>query len=194
MLEAFRMDRLELDEKDKKIAALFETHPDISQIDIAEQVGLSQPTVGARINKLKQSGVISSLVGMNLSKVGLKLAKVDVTAKNSVEIIKRFKECPYFMNGLVVSGKENLCLFFIAEDISTIEAIVDKHVRSHPSVMDVDLGIVITTVNDLVMPVRLQTKKNELTPCGLDCSKCDYYTSNRCLGCTATKYYKGNFW
>lgn len=188
------MDKIELDDKDKKIAALFETHPDISQIDIAEQVGLSQPTVGARINKLKQSGVISSLVGMNLSKVGLKLAKVDVTAKNSVEIIKKFKECPYFMNGLVVSGKENLCLFFVAEDISTIEAIVDKHVRSNPSVMDVDLGIVITTVNDLILPVNLDSKKADLTPCGLDCSTCDYYTSNRCLGCTATKYYKGNFW
>lgn len=188
------MDSIGLDDKDRKIAALFETNPDISQIEIAEQVGLSQPTVGARINKLKQSGVISDLVGMNLMKVGLKLAKVDVTTKNSIEIVNKFKQCPYFANGLVVSGKENLCLFFIAEDISTIEAIVDKHIRSNPSVMDVDLGIVITTVSDLVLPVKLDSKKDELTPCGLDCSKCDYYTSNRCLGCCATKYYKGNFW
>lgn len=188
------MDRVDLDEKDRKIAALFETNPDISQVDIAEQVGLSQPTVGARINKLKQSGVISNLVGMNLLKVGLKLAKVDVTSKNSIDILNKFKQCPNFMNGLIVSGKENLCLFFVAEDISTIEAIVDKHIRSNPSVMDVDLGIVITTVNDLILPVALNKEKAELTPCGLDCSKCDYYISNRCLGCAATKYYKGTFW
>lgn len=188
------MDPIDLDEKDRKIVSLFEKNPDVSQIEIAEQVGLSQPTVGARINKLKHAGVISTTAGMDLMKVGLKLAKVDVTTKNSIDIIKKFKLCPYFMNGFVVSGKENLCLFFIAEDISTIEAIVDRHIRSNPSVMDVDLGIIITTVNDLIQPVKLNIEKTDLSPCGLDCRACDYYTSNRCLGCSATKSYKGNFW
>lgn len=188
------MDSIDLDEKDRKILSLFEKDPDISQVEIAEQVGLSQPTVGARISKLKQSGVISTAAGMDLVKVGLKLAKVDVTTKNSIDVLNRFKACPCFLNGFIVSGKENLCLFFIAEDISTIEAIIDKHIRSHPSVMDVDLGIIITTVNDLILPVKLGVEKGEKTPCGFDCKECDYYTSNRCLGCCASKAYKGTFW
>lgn len=188
------MDSIDLDDKDRKIVSLFERNPDISQVDIAEQVGLSQPTVGARICKLKQSGVISATAGMNLIKVGLKLAKVDITTKNSISVLSQFKECPCFLNGFVVSGKENLSLFFIAEDISTIEAIIDKHIRGHPSVMDVDLGIIITTVNDLVLPVKLNVEKGDKTPCGLDCKECDYYTSNRCLGCCASKAYKGTFW
>lgn len=157
-------------------------------------MGLSQPTVGARIGKLKQSGVISSAAGMNLMKVGLKLAKVDITTKNSIEVLGQFKSCPCFLNGFIVSGKENLCLFFIAEDISTIEAIIDKHIRSNPSVMDVDLGIIITTVNDLVLPVKLSVDKADKTPCGFDCKECEYYTTKRCLGCAASTAYKGTFW
>jgi Lrp/AsnC family transcriptional regulator, leucine-responsive regulatory protein len=174
--------------------ALFEKNPDVSQVEIAEQVGLSQPTVGARIGKLKQSGVISTVAGMNLMKVGLKLAKVDITTKNSIEVLNQFKACPCFLNGFVVSGRENLCLFFISEDISTVEAVIDKHIRSNPSVMNVDLSIVITTVSDLVLPVKLNVEKKEKTPCGYDCAECDYYTSNRCLGCAATTSYKGTFW
>jgi len=188
------MNAIDLDEKDRKIVSLFEKDTDVSQVEIAEQVGLSQPTVGARINKLKQSGVISTTAGMDLIKVGLKLAKVDITARNSIDVLDQFKACPCFLNGFVVSGKENLSLFFIAEDISTIEAIVDKHIRSHPAVVDVDLGIVITTVNKLVMPVKLNVEKGDKTPCGFDCRECDYYKNNRCLGCCASKAYKGSFW
>ena len=185
---------VDLDEKDRKIVSLFEINPDISQVEIAEQVGLSQPTVGARIAKLKLSGVISTIAGMNLMKVGLKMAKVDVTTKDSIKVVNQFKGCPYFLIGFVVSGKENICMHFIAEDISSVEAIVDKHIRSDPSVMDVDLGIVITTINDMIQPVRLNVVKSEMTPCGHNCAECDYYKSNRCLGCAASTAYKGNFW
>lgn len=176
------------------IVSLFEADPDVSQAEIADQVGLSQPTVGARIARLKQSGVISTVAGMNWMKVGLRMAKADVTTKDSVRLIGRFKACPYFSNGLVVSGRENLCMYFIAEDVATIEAIVDKHIRSDPAVTDVDLGIVITAVNDMVHPVRLSVEKSGLTPCGHDCALCAYFTTGRCLGCAASKSYRGSFW
>ena len=189
-----RWNTVDLDEKDRKIVSLFETNPDVSQVEIAEQVGLSQPTVGARISKLKQTGVISTIAGMNLMKVGLKMAKVDVTTKDSIKLINQFKDCPYFLNGFIVSGKENVCMHFIAEDISSVEAIVDKHIRSDPSVTDVDMGVVITTIKDMIQPVKLNVEKGSMTPCGHDCALCEYYTSKRCLGCAASKAYKGNFW
>lgn len=187
-------DRISLDEKDKKIIALYEKDPEIAQVDIAEQVGLSQPSVGARINKLRQSGILSTAIGMNFKQVGLNLAKVEVNTKNSIEIINQFKNCPYFLNGLIVSGQENLCLFFIAEDISTIEAIVDGHLRSNPSVMSVDLGIIISPINDMILPVKMGVDRSQDTPCGAICSTCQYYVNDRCMGCPMTKDYKGKFW
>lgn len=188
------MDWLELDDRDRKIIALFEQNPEISQTEIAEQVGLSQPTVGTRINKLKNTGAMATTVGMDLKKAGLNIAKVDITTRDSNEIIDNFKNCPYFLNGLIVSGKENLCIFFAAEDIATIEALVDRHLRSKPSVTSVDFGIVISSVPSMAMPVKMGFDKTDKPPCGFDCSECQYYIHNRCLGCPRTKHYKGKFW
>ncbi len=64
---------------------------------------------------------------MNIEKVDLYLAKVDVIASNTSSVIDIFKDCPYFLNGLIVSVRHNLCLFFVGEDIATLEAIVDGH-------------------------------------------------------------------
>jgi DNA-binding Lrp family transcriptional regulator len=176
------------------IIALFESDPGIAQAEIAQQVGLSQPTVGARILKLRQSGVITSTVGMDLKKIGLNRAKVDLTTQDSNNIINHFIKCPYFMNGMIVSGQKNLLLFFAAEDIGTLEAVVDKHLRSNPAVSNVDLGIIISSVKDVIKPVKMTLEKRDISPCGFNCLECQYYTSERCLGCPATTHYKGNFW
>ncbi len=188
------MDRIELDDRDRKIIALFEQNPTISQAEIAQHVGLSQPTVGARMNKLKESGAVVTSVGMDLKKIGLNMAKVEITTKDSNEIIDRFKNCPYFLNALIVSGRENLCLFFAAEDISTIEALVDRHLRSNPSVSNVNFGIIISSVQNMTTQIKMGFEKTEKSPCGFDCAECQYYAHNRCLGCPLTKYYKGTFW
>jgi DNA-binding Lrp family transcriptional regulator len=188
------MEKAELDEKDRKIISIFERNPDVSQAVIAEQVGLSQPTVGARIQKLKQAGAISAAIGMDLKKVGLQLAKVELTTRESINVIDHFKQCPYFLNGMIISGKENLCLFFTAEEISTIESIVDRHLRNNPSVSTVNFGIIISPVNEIVMPVKMVTAKTDTLPCGYNCSDCQYYGHNRCLGCPMTSHYKGKFW
>ncbi|WP_424356759.1 Lrp/AsnC family transcriptional regulator [Methanocella sp. MCL-LM] len=188
------MDRLELDDRDRKIIALFEQNPEISQTEIAEHVGLSQPTVGARIIKLKNSGALATSVGVDLKRAGMNVAKVDITTRDSNKVIDLFKQCPYFLNGLIVSGKENLSIFFAAEDIATIEALVGRHLRSNPSVTSVDFGIVISSVQSLTMPVKIGFEKTDISPCGYNCPECQYYVHNQCLGCPMTTHYKGTFW
>ncbi len=185
---------LYMDDKDRKILMLLEENPEISQSEIADKVGLSQPSVGARIRRLKENGIISNFVGMNIKKTGLYMAKVDINAKNTNEIVRRFSNCPYFLNGMIVTGRDNLSFFFVSEDISTLEALVDKHLRGDPNVSDVDFGIVITPLRDLVMPVKTKIDKLDEVPCDSDCGTCTYYESERCLGCPLTDYYRGSFW
>ncbi|MBI4344506.1 MAG: Lrp/AsnC ligand binding domain-containing protein, partial [Euryarchaeota archaeon] len=124
------------------------------------------------------------------------IAKVDVTANNTTEILDFFKKCPYFLNGLITSGKHNLCVFLMSEDISTLDAIVDGHIRSNPQVKDVDFNIVITPTEDLIFPVEMAVEKTREPPCGYkgSCGECAYYKSDRCLGCPATGFFKGSFW
>ncbi len=132
---------LDLDKRDREILSLLEKSPEMSQNDMAEILKISQPSVSARIHKLKQKGALAHIVGMNLKKVRLHMAKVDVTANNTSLLLEVFKDCPYFLNGLIVSGKHNLCLFFVSEDIATLEAIVDGHLRNNPLVKEAEKEI-----------------------------------------------------
>ncbi len=187
---------LNLDKRDREILSLLEKHPEMSQSEMAEKLKISQPSISARIYKLKQKGALSHVVGMNLKKVNLYMAKVDVVANNTSSVLDIFKDCPYFLNGLIVSGRHNLCLFFVGEDIATLEAIVDGHLRNNPLVRGAEVSIVITTMKDLIMPVRMDFDFSDTPPCGngCNCKDCAHHISNRCLGCPVTNSYSGNIW
>lgn len=187
---------LDLDKRDREILSLLEKNPEMPQNDIAEKMKISQPSVSARIHKLKQKGALAHVVGMNLKKVDLYMAKVDVIANNTSSVLDIFKNCPYFLNGFIVSGKHNLCLFFIGEDIATLEAIVDGHLRSNPLVKSAEVSIVISPMKDFIMPLRLSFDPGSTPPCGNGCSckDCPHHISNRCLGCPVTDSYNGKIW
>ena len=189
-----RQDRL--DEKDRHIISLLVKNPEASQSYIATQVNLSQPSVGARIQRLKENGAVAFLVGMNYKRIGLHLAKVDITARNAGKVLKRMQGCPWFLNALIVSGTHNLCLLLVGEDISSLEALVENHVRHDPEVERAIFRVVTSTSNDMVIPVELALKKNDIPPCGTpcNCANCDSYEMDRCTGCPASEFYKGDFW
>ncbi|MFZ2410128.1 MAG: Lrp/AsnC family transcriptional regulator [Candidatus Methanoperedens sp.] len=187
---------LDLDKRDREILSLLEQNPEMSQNDMALKLRISQPSVSARIHKLKQKGALAHVVGMNLKKVNLYMAKVDVMAKNTSSILDIFKDCPYFLNGLIVSGEHNLCLFFVGEDIATLEAIVDGHLRNNPVVTSAKVSIVITPLKDLILPLKMSFGSSDTPPCGnvCNCNECAHHISNRCLGCPVTNSYNGKIW
>ncbi len=158
-------------------------------------MGISQPSVGVRLRKLKEKGALSFLIGMNFRKIDLHLVNVELSTRNSAEILRRFRGCPYFLNGFVVSGRRNLSLFFVGEDLSTIDALVDAHIRSRSDVEDVEVNVVLASYKNLVFPVRMKIERKNPPPCGDgNCSSCAYYLKERCLGCPVTGHYRGKFW
>jgi DNA-binding Lrp family transcriptional regulator len=173
------------DEKDKVILTMYSKNPDVSQEKIADIIGLRQPSVAVRIRKLRDAGALELQAGVDPFKLGLQIAKVDVTTTDPGKVIKLFEACPYFMNGLIISGKNNLSLFFVAENISTLESIVDGHLRWMPEVQQVDFNIVISTAKRMVMPVDLVWKDKKGGPCVPNgtCLECESYKSKRCTGC-----------
>ena len=173
------------DRKDKMILTMFSHNPDVSQDSVAEEIKLSQPSVAVRIRKLRDAGALELQAGVDPFKLGLQIAKVDVTTTDPGKVLKLFADCPYFMNGLIISGKNNLSLFFVAENISTLESIVDGHLRRMPEVQQVDFNIVISTSRRMVMPVDLvwKDKKGESCVPNGTCLECESYKSKRCTGC-----------
>ncbi len=188
--------RFKLDDKDRMIISLLSKNPEMSQSDIARVVGISQPSVGIRLKRLQKEGTISIVAGIDFKKIKLYLAKVEMEAKNTVEIIEKFKNCPYFVNAFITSGKKNLCIFFMSEDIATLDALVDRNLRGNPNIKNVEMNLVVTPISSFVLPIKMKIEKRDVAPCnlGVDCRECIYYKEHRCLGCPALGHYRGNFW
>ena len=88
--------KLGINQKDRELIMLLEENPDLPQNKIAKKLGLSQPSIGVRIRKLKEKKIISTKVVINLKELGLNVAKVDATVTSPTRIIDYFKGCPYF--------------------------------------------------------------------------------------------------
>lgn len=187
--------KLKLDDKDKKLLSLLSEDPDMSQDALAAEIELSQPSVAMRLKKLRKKGILRTLSGIDPFRLGLSLAKVDVTTSNTTKILDRLKECPHFLIGYIVSGKFNLCMFFIGEELATLEAIVDCHLRQIGDIRNVEFNIIIGATEDLTVPLKMRLEKTDEPPCGVTvgCTDCPVY-GNRCLGCPATARYLGSFW
>lgn len=183
-----------IDDTDKQIISLIQKNPEISQSEISEKVGISQPAARARINKLKENGLISFHTGVNHRKAGLYMAKVELSAPNTKDILDFFKVCPYFVGGLVLSGENNLCLFFISEDLSSLEALIDHHIRNDPLIKNIKLDIILSSNLEIIVPMKLDFKHSTINPCGTKCEGCYYFKEERCHGCPASTFYKGHVW
>lgn len=182
-----------LDETDRKIVSLLAEDPDISQSTIARHLKLSQPAVSARMKKLKHIGTIAHTVGINLKNTQFHMAKVEMTAKDPWKVFDFFKDCPMYLNGLVTSGRHNLCLFLISEKLQATESCINHHIRRNPNIVDVEFNVVITPARDIVVPVKLWNEKKDKSPCEKRCNEQPCYISEKCLGCPATVFYKGEF-
>ncbi|MBU0614863.1 MAG: Lrp/AsnC family transcriptional regulator [Nanoarchaeota archaeon] len=161
--------KLGLDHRDNVIISILQKDPSISQEEIAKKIKLSQPSVGARIKKLQQKGVLNQINGVNFKTVDLSLGKIDVNTTDTKAIIDEFKDCPFFINAMVTSGRHNLCLLFAATDLKRLEGIVNHHLRSNPKVKEIELNIVISTCKDFVMPLNIDYENPRQLACKQDC-------------------------
>ena len=185
---------IKLDQKDRKIITLLHDQQEISQEEIAKIVHLSQPSVAMRIKKLKEKGIIDNILGVNLNKVGIYVAMVTVRTTNTTKILNIFRNCPFFLNGFVISGEKNLMLLFAGEDLASLESIIDERLRPDEDVQSADFNIIISSIKDFVMPIKIAERPLKNPPCGIDYEECQAYHENRCFGCPATNRYKGIFW
>jgi Lrp/AsnC family leucine-responsive transcriptional regulator len=185
---------LKLDRVDVEIVKLCSENPGISQGEIAKRQGISQPTIALRIKKLKNLGVLAVNMGLDVFRTKLHVARVDITTTNATKIVDMFQDCPYCLNGFITSGRNNLSLFFVAEDLTTLECLVDNHLRVNKLVQSVEFNIVIDAINGLIMPLR--TPAHDTRPCGakIECKACRSFKEDKCLGCPIIHQHSGWLW
>jgi len=146
---------MKLDKKDRMILSILAVNPYVSQDRIAKAVGLSQPSVASRIKNLRKGDVLNTNVGLDPMRLGLNVCIVNITTTDPNKILKMFAGCPFFINGFTMSGRSNLTLMFMGENISTMESIINNHLRSKDYVQDIEFNIMISTEKPLIVPTML---------------------------------------
>ena len=183
-----------LDSMDMRILDLLRQTPAITQTRMAKELGVSQPSVAARIRRLEQKGILTMSMGVNLERLGLVVGVVGLSAKNPYRLLRKYRCCPYFLRGLILSGERNVSFNFCGEDTPSMQGIVDQQIRKEPDVSNIDFRLITHVVDDLAVCPRFVLDKKEESPCGTRCEDCVQYESGSCVGCPATVYYRGRFW
>lgn len=148
-----------LDEVDKKIIELVQRDPHITHTTIAKEVKRSQPTVGLRIKKLEESGLLQFQAGTNVSRANKQLAKIEIQTNKPAEIEKIIRECPFIIHGYRLTGKFNFNIILMGSNIRELNEVINYHFRKNPNINSIREHFITKFINDLILPIDLRQHK-----------------------------------
>ena len=163
--------KLKLDDIDRKIITLIQNDPNITHSEIAQRVDRSQPTIGMRLKKLTNSGVLKIQAGLNFKTVDIFLAFVYIKTDEPEVILEQAKHCPFMMNAYKLSGEFNIILSLASTRLEKLDAMVNSHFRMKSKIHSVKMEVVIDIAKDLVLPINFDLQ-DELDPTSGECKHC----------------------
>jgi DNA-binding Lrp family transcriptional regulator len=163
-----------------------------STTQIAKEAGISRPTAIARLKNLVENQLVDFGAKVNVINMGFKMALLNLeadTIEAKREILSKLEACPRVLQLIQTIEKPCYVALVSAENaetlLSTIECLRD--VLSARIVAWQRAKPIIGESFDL----KILLEKCDLTPCGKKCGICSNYQELECVGCPATKNYKG---
>ena len=121
---------------------------------------------------------------------GLLIGKAK-SAEGAEKLARAFENCPY-VAFIGAFDDQFVAAYFIPEKhLWWLESIRDKPEEAMRSLKSATL--LVTDEVNITYPefeIRLPQEKLEVAPCGVVCKECSVF--ERCSGCPATIYYKGD--
>lgn len=179
-----------LDERDREIVSMLERGA--TQGEIAEAVGISQPSVNARIRRLRESGVLDEVSGVNPFKLGLQLARVSMSARSTREVVGSMEGCPFYAGATITTGGQNLTVYLVGEDASTLESVAEFKFRDNSDVEEVSFDLVLHSTIETVFRLDLDTARDP--ECGGPGEARCLDMEKRYVGCPLEAGYSGTLW
>ncbi len=142
---------LKMDEIDKKIIELVQANPSLTHTQIAEKVNRSQPTVGMRIRRLEEQGVLQFQAGINFKAAEMYFARVELKTSNPDKIYDIVRICPFLLNAFRLSGTTDMSIMMAGFTLEDIDKIVNIHLRSNPDVIKVTIDLITDIMKDLIL-------------------------------------------
>lgn len=187
-----------MDDVDHKIISQLQLDGRTTFEKLAKIINFSNMGAKKRVNKLCEKGMINISALVNIKKTGLHAALILIEiegAEAMQKLLERFKECPRVVHIFITLGGYNIIALVVAENQDTLESIsVEKcSLRSSEGIRRSEFYPIGNIHYSPFLPIRkyLARKGVEITPCKVDCRPCDRYKSEKCVGCPATRYYKG---
>jgi len=186
-----------MDEKDRKIISILQKNGKATLAEMAEEVGLSAMGVKKRLDKLEKGGEIKLTALLNVEKLKIITAiiAIEIESADALEkLLKRFENCPRIIKFFITTGSYNLFALIFTEDYHTLESIsLEKcSLRSQPGIRRFEIYPIQEIYYDSYLDIKVvPDKSREIAPCGVFCGDCKRYETNKCLGCPATKFYRG---
>ncbi|MBS7618936.1 AsnC family transcriptional regulator [Candidatus Bathyarchaeota archaeon] len=184
-----------MDELDKRIYSMLLRDGRVSLSSMGRMLGLSHVAVRNRLRNLCEEDLVYIYAGINIEKLGFRIVIVNCEAETHEvlrELMKVFSKCPRVIFITRTTGEYNLMTIMIAEDMDTLNSIVEVcSIRVRKGIRRSEVIIGETPELPKFIPIRLFTdKSDEDAPCGINCGKCLKYIENKCLGCPSTRYYR----
>ncbi len=152
-------------------------------------------SVRRRLKNLCKS-LVKVSAGLNAEELGFYLAIVNAeveTPGRLRELIDIFSKCPRIVFLTATTGAYNIMTIMIAENADTLNAILEAcSIRAQKGIRRSEAIVGEAPIVPRYLPIRIiPNKELEIAPCRINCEKCFRYENEKCLGCPATKYYRG---
>ncbi|MFX0004203.1 MAG: Lrp/AsnC family transcriptional regulator [Candidatus Hermodarchaeota archaeon] len=165
-------DKIGIDDIDCKIIDLIQKEPNLTHTEIANYVNRSQPTVGMRIKKLENLGVLKYQAGINIRVADLCFARIELQTKNPKHVFDTVKKCPFMLTAFRLSGDTNVSILLAGLTLKELDQVVNNHFRGNPEVTKVHMDIIEDISSDFVLPIDLTLEFGEISFKGTCCEKC----------------------
>lgn len=155
------MQKISLDQTDRRILALLQTQAGINATEVGERIGLSQSACWRRIQRLREEGVIKDQPAiLDREKVGLStmvFAHVKLTShgrSNLTDFADAVREYPEVLDCYVVLGNVDFLLRIVTEDIKDYERFMYEKLSQLPGVQEVNSSIALSEIkHTTVLPL-----------------------------------------
>ncbi|TXT63655.1 MAG: hypothetical protein BAJALOKI3v1_330009 [Promethearchaeota archaeon] len=148
-------DEEKIDEIDKQIIEIIQKEPTITHTDIAKRVERSQPTIGMRINRLEELGILQFQAGLNLKVADMFYARAEINTDHPEDLLEQIDKCHFMLNAFRLSGTTNISVLLANSRISFLDKLVNFKFRDNPLVKEVQMNIITEVVEDFVLPIDL---------------------------------------
>jgi len=180
-----------LDNLDLKIINILQDDGRASITELAKKVESSRPTVTNRLKKLMDDELVTIKGGLNLIKIGFKMACIGLEIINDdtrKEVEHHLRNCPRVLSISRIPEKANIHINMWGEDDHTINSTIESF-RDIPNVDIIYTHYLGTPIHGNIL-INLEPGKEGDAACGKICSNCHRYNKAWCLGCPLTTYYK----